>query len=257
MDAVDLRPSNKKVAQAASGGLATVRDDPLIRLWRHEGNTKRLVVCFSDIGRYDDRLPESKFNRLGYLQTPDHLLFIVYPGLTRLNQAGLIEALAGAIEDEVVRTGATRICIVGHSMEAYAAMVTQALAKVGVSVAFSSQYAADPAKVPTKTPWAEWRTKITQFRIACVADHLVSSCQYFVFHGRNLHETAKRDLVRPLSNLEKFMLLGTYPRTSKKPKHVGVCDRVLAACFSNHKQSLHNIMVNSVSAHCVGLACNT
>lgn len=254
MQAMTLKSTQGETVQAGSDSLKTVRDDALIRLWRREGQSRRLVVCCSGVGRYDDRLPEAEFNRLAYWQTPDHLLFFADPGRTWLNEPDLIETLAKAIETEVVRTGATKVCMVGHSMGAYAAMVMPAFTKVDIAAAFSPQYAVDPARVPTETRWAEWRTKIKQFRIASVADHLIPSCQYYVFHGQNRKESVQRDLVQPLANLDLFVLPGTYHRTPKRLKQAGIFDDVLAACFSNDRQNLRDIMEKSVAAQCVSLA---
>jgi hypothetical protein len=235
----------------AASALVSLRDDHLMRLWRREGTGSRLVVCCSGVGRHDDKLPEAEFNRLAYHPAPDHLLFFADPMRTWLNAPGLIEALVAEIEAEARRTGATEICMIGHSMGAYAAMILPAFTKVDVALAFSPQYVVDPTRLPEESRWENWRSKIDVFRIASVADHLVQDCQYFVFHGRNRREAVQRDLVQPRGNLDMFILPGTYHRTPKKLKELGVLDAVIAAAFAKDRAKLHQIMQGSVSAEIV------
>ncbi|MGV8953528.1 MAG: alpha/beta fold hydrolase [Cypionkella sp.] len=237
-----------EAAEAGDGGMVVLRDDALMRLWRREGQGDRLVVCCSGVGRVDSQPPNPEFNRLGYWDKPDHLLFFADPNRTWLNTAGLIEALVAAIEAEVIRTQAKTVCIVGHSMGAYAAMVLPAFTRVDVAVAFSPQYMVDPALVPTETRWPEWRLNIPAFRIASVADHLQPECQYFVFHGRNKRESVQRDLVKPLVNLDMFVIPGTYHKTPKRLKEAGIFDQVLAACFDNRRQDVRDLMQKTVAA---------
>jgi hypothetical protein len=236
---------------APAGALVALRDDGLMRLWRREGTGNRLVVCCSGVGRHDDRLPEAEFNRLAYWAAPDHLLFFADPKRTWLNAPGLIEALVAEIEAEAARVGASEICMIGHSMGAYAAMVIPAFTKVDVALAFSPQYIVDPVCLPEETRWQIWREKIESFRIASVADHLVPQCQYFVVHGRNKREAVQRDLVLPLVNLDMFILPGTYHSTPKKLKELGILDAVIEAGFAKDRAKLHQIMQSAASAEVI------
>jgi hypothetical protein len=251
MPLAQAKANNVPPAPVAASALVVLRDDALMRLWRREGMGDRLVVCCSGVGKRDDQLPEAEFNRLAFRDAADHLLFFADPGRTWLNAPGLIEALVQEIEAEAKRVGASEICIVGHSMGAYAAMVLPAFTKIDVAVAFSPQYVVDPALLPEETRWENWRSKIGQFRIASVADHLVPSCQYFVFHGRNRGEAVQRNLVKPLANLDMFVMPGTIHRTPKKLKDFGVLDAVLEACFAKDRPQLFQIMKDSASAEIV------
>jgi pimeloyl-ACP methyl ester carboxylesterase len=208
-----------------------LRNDDRLRVWRVAGETTRLIVCFSGVGRDSMTAPVPEFMRLAGWAPRDHLLFIADPSRSWLNRPGLIEDMVALIEAEVARIGATKVFTLGHSMGGFSAMVIPAFTKVDVAVALSPQYSLDLKVVPTEKRWAQFREKIAEFRISNAADYLRPNTQYYVFMGRHPVEAPQRDLVKPADNLQLFVMPGVKHDTSQRLKEAGLLDGVVAACF--------------------------
>lgn len=251
----DLQAIVQPVAEPSPlGGLAVLRDDAGLRLWRMAGETQRLVVCFSGVGADPALPPPPEWQRLAAVEPRDHLLFIADPGRTWLNRAGLIEEIVDAIEAEVDHTGATQVCTLGHSMGGFAALVIPAYTHVDVAVAMSPQYAADPAVVPTESRWADYRAAIPVYRVSNAGDHIVAGCQYYVFFGRHPREAVQRDLAAAHENLELYVMPGTHHNTPQRMKAAGVLDLVIHACFAGKQRVLNKTMGKTLQARRIAVA---
>lgn len=218
------------------------------------GETSRLVVCFSGVGREGaSEPPPAEFQRLAGRSPRDHLLFIADPGRTWLNRAGLIEEIKAQIEAEAARMGATQICTLGHSLGGYTALVMPAFTKVDVAIALSPQYAVDPVVVPTETRWADLRAAIPAFRIRNVEDHIQPAGQYFVFFGRHPREKVQRYLASPHANLDLYVLPRTHHNTPQKMKEAGVLDIVLDACLAVNRRLVEKTLAKALNARKIAL----
>ncbi|OZA01030.1 MAG: hypothetical protein B7Y02_17950, partial [Rhodobacterales bacterium 17-64-5] len=158
-----------------------MRDDAGLRVWRIAGQTRRLVVCFSGVGRGGSRQPQPpEFQRLSALVPRDHLLFIADPARSWLNRPGLIAEITQAIEAEAAAVEAKQVCTLGHSLGGFSALVIPAFTRVDVAVALSPQYAVDPAIVPTEARWQDLRAAIPAFAIGNADDYVRPDPRYFV-----------------------------------------------------------------------------
>jgi hypothetical protein len=226
-----------------------VRDDAGLRIWRAEGQTRRLVVCFSGIGRDGaDAPPPPEFQRLTAMVPRDHLLFIADPARSWLNRDGIIPEITAAIEAEVLRVGATQVCTVGHSMGGYTAVVIPAFTRVDVALALSPQFAVDPALVPAELRWPDLRSAIPAFHIGNADDYVRDATHYFVIHGRHPREAAQRNLARPRPNLDLFVMPHTHHNTSQKLKVAGILDQLVTACFDMRTATVDKLLRKHVRA---------
>jgi hypothetical protein len=232
-----------------------IRDDAGLRAWRLPGETRRLVVCFSGIGRGGaDAPPPPEFQRLAGRAPRDHLLFIADPARTWLNREGIIDEIKALIESEAAGIDATQICTLGHSLGGYTALVMPAFTKVNVAIALSPQYAVDPGVVPTETRWADLRAAIPAFRIANVEDHIRDTGQYFVFFGRHPREKVQRYLAQPHANLDLYILPRTHHNTPQKMKEAGVLDSVLDACLNLNRRFVEKTIARALNGRKIAAA---
>lgn len=176
-----------------------------------------------------------------------HLLYLADPKRSWLNRPGLIEEMVEAIEGEVARSGAARICAIGVSLGAFSAMVLAGFTRIDVVVAHSPQYSVDPALVPGEQRWRSYIDDIPAFRIRSVADHLQPHTQYFVFISRHGRELPQRRLIQARPNLDLY-LMGpeSYHNTQLTMRSVGVLDRVTEACFGLDRDLVRGIMQEAI-----------
>ncbi|MFD1809875.1 hypothetical protein ACFSHQ_22975 [Gemmobacter lanyuensis] len=99
--------------------IETLRDDRRLRVWRHRGQSNRLVVCFSGVGRDWRVPPRLELAKTACAAGRDHALYFADPARSWLNAPLLAEEIAGLIEAEVARTGATQVVALGHSLGAF------------------------------------------------------------------------------------------------------------------------------------------
>lgn len=219
-----------------------MRNDDRLRVWRVFGETKRLIVCFSGVGRDSMHAPVPEYMRLAGWSPRDHILFIADSQRSWLNKPGLIEDIVALIEAEVVRIGATKVFTLGHSMGGFSAVVIPAFTRVDVAVAMSPQYSLDLRVAPTERRWAKFRAKIAEFRISNAADYLRPDTQYYVFMGSHRVEAPQRELIQPTNNLQLFVMRGVKHDTSQRLKEAGLLDVVLASCFDGLGDQVKSVL---------------
>jgi len=223
-------------------------DDADLRVWRHDGKGDRLVVSFSGIGPDPETPPGYEFANTATGGGKDTVLFIADPNRTWLNAPGLIERIAGLVEDHARRIGAGRICALGHSMGGYAACVMAGFMRVDVAVALSPQVSVHPEIAGDDPRWPEHRDKLTAFRIRHLADHLPGTTQVYAVFGRHPREAPQRDRFPQGPNIHGYVLPRTHHNTAQRMKRAGVLDAAVQAAFDGRAFRVRRLLRRTLGA---------
>ena len=220
----------------------TLRDDALLRVFRRQGMTDRLVLCFSSVGRDPAEAPPIEWQRLAGRNPADHLLFLADPKRSWLNRPGLIEEMVAAIEAEAARVQARRIAAIGLSLGAFSALVLPGFTRIDSVMALSPQYSVDPSVLPMEKRWMNYREAIAEFRIRNASLHFVPECRYFVFVGDHPVERFQRRLMQPLPNLDCYVMKDSLHNTHIRLRQNRLLDPVIDACLDGDADRVRALM---------------
>lgn len=204
-----------------------------VEMWAYHGQSDRLVVSFSGIGREPTAVQPYEFAKSATGNGRDSALFISDTRRSWLNAPGLIEIIVREIEAMARKTSAAIVCTLGHSMGGFMAVVIPGFTKVDRAVAFGPQFSVHPEIAGDDLRWMEYREKIPEFRIATAEDHLNDTTQYFVFHGRHWRERPQRDRFQPRDNLIHTIVPNTVHNVPHRLKRMKLQEPVIEACFRN------------------------
>lgn len=204
-----------------------------VEMWSYRGGSNRLVVCFSGIGREPSEIQPYEFAKTATGDGRDNVLFVSDTRRSWLNAPGLIETIVREVEAFGRETSAEVICTLGHSMGGFMALVIPAFTKVDRAVAYAPQFSVHPDIAGDDSRWMEYRKNIKAFPIASVEEHLNTTTQYFVFHGRHPREAPQRDRFSPRQNLVHTILPNTVHNVPQKLKQMKLQEPVTDACFRN------------------------
>lgn len=232
----------------ATYDIRPVRQDAGLHAWMHRAESPRLVVSFSGIGLKDAEAPPYEFARSATNDGRDNALFIADPARSWLNREGIVEEIAGLMEETARACGAERVTTLGHSMGGYTAAVMPAFTKVDVAVALSPQLSVNPEVAPDETRWSKWREAIRAHRIRSVAEHVVPGPLYYVFFGTHGREAPQRDRFPLLDNIKFFLLPRTVHNTPQMMKRAGILDSVVQFAFEGRTRMVRRQLAQHLNA---------
>ena len=219
-----------------------VQDTERLRVWEHQGTSKRLVICFSGIGPDEKKPPEFEFAETAAGGGKDWVLYIADPKRTWLNGPGLIDQIVSVIERYAARMGAMTICSLGHSMGGYSALALPGFTKVDVALGLSPQVSVHPDVVPDDPRWMNWREQISEYRVRHIADHLANETQYFAIFGRHPREAPQRGRFPVAENIETLVMAKTHHNTAARLRRAGLLQTVVEAAFSGRKYRVRRLI---------------
>ncbi|MDR0810126.1 MAG: hypothetical protein LBE86_13540 [Gemmobacter sp.] len=225
-----------------------VRDDARLRVWRHRGRSRRLVVCFSGLGRDHRRPPRLEFAKTASASGRDHVLYIADPNRSWLNAPGLIEEISALVEAEVARVTPEHVVAMGHSMGGYSALALGGFTRVDVALALSPQLAVDPDVVPEELRWKELRGRIGTFRIGDVSALMRPETEHCIIFGNYGREAAQRRLIRLGPNVHSFLLPGVRHDTVQRLYKAGLLDETVQLAFDGRHRRLRRILADGLGA---------
>ena len=228
--------------------IETLRDDRRLRVWRHRGQSNRLVVCFSGVGRDWRAPPRLELAKTACAAGRDHALYFADPARSWLNAPLLAEEIAGLIEAEVARTGATQVVALGHSLGGFSALVLSGFTRFDVVLALSPQMSIDPALVPDERRWSTLRARIPAFRIRAASDHMARATQHYVLFGTAAREAPQRRLLRPAPNVQCFDLPRVRHDSVVRIHQAGVLDEVVQLAFAGRTRRLRQLLRDRMKA---------
>ncbi len=228
--------------------IETLRDDGRLRVWRHRGGSRRLVICFSGIGRDARRPPRLEFAKTASASGRDHVLYIADPNRTWLNAPGLIEEISALVEAEAARVAPEHIVAMGHSLGGYSALALGGFTRVDVALAFSPQLAVDPGIVPGERRWKELRGRIGAYRIGDVSALMRPETEHYIVFGRYPREAAQRRLMRPAANVHCFLLPGVRHDTVQRLHKAGLLDETVQLAFDGRRRRLRRVLADGMGA---------
>ncbi|RID90053.1 hypothetical protein D2N39_19955 [Gemmobacter lutimaris] len=226
--------------------ISTLRDDRALRVWRHRGEGRRLVVCFSGVGRDRRRPPRLEFAKTASGAGRDHALYIADPRRSWLNAPGLIEDVVSLVEAEAAEVGATEVVAMGHSLGGFSALALGGFTQVDAALALSPQFSVDPAVVPDESRWMPFREQIETFRISDVRDVMADRTQHYIIFGAHARERAQSRLLRPAPNAHCFMLPGVRHDTVMRMFHAGILDEAAQLAFGRRTRRLRQVLAETL-----------
>ncbi len=222
--------------------IETLRDDARLRIWRHPGQGRRLVVVFSGVGTDRSKPPGLELARVATGPAGDPALFFADPARSWLNAPGLMEEVVATVKAEAARLGAEEIVAVGHSMGGYSALVLGGHVRLRRVLALSPQFSVDPAVVPDEDRWPMFRRHIAEYRIRSANDHLQPETQYYVIFGKHRREAPQLRLVPKAANVALFMLPDVRHDSIKRLARQGVLDEVVQLAFGGRTRKLRILL---------------
>ncbi|GHC26061.1 MULTISPECIES: hypothetical protein [Gemmobacter] len=226
--------------------ISTLRDDRALRVWRHRGRGRRLVVCFSGVGRYQRRPPRLEFAKTASASGRDHVLYIADVRRSWLNAPGLIEEVVALVEAEAVEVGATQVVSMGHSLGGFSALALGGFTRVDSALALSPQLSVDPAVVPDETRWKSFRDRIETYRISDVRSVMARATQHYIIYGTHRSERAQLRLLRPATNTHCFTLPGVRHDTVMRMFHAGILDDAVQLAFGRRTRRLRKMLSDAL-----------
>lgn len=194
-----------------------IRHSERLLAWFLPGESRRLVVSFSDIGA-DDGVPGPQFVGSAVGRASNSVLFIADPARSWLNAPGLTEEIIALIDTFRQETGAAQVSGIGHSMGGFMAMALAAEARFETTVALAPQFSVRPAFVGPGR-FRRWHTRIPAFRYEDLRMLVDDQTAHFVVHGDATVELCHAQNTVKLPGVRQFLLPGRkhgFPRQLKK-----------------------------------------
>jgi len=199
-----------------------IRDTDLLRAWRYVGQSQRLVVCFSGLGKDKSQPPGYEFASVATGGGEDHVLYIADPNRSWLNQPGLIAEIVALVEEVKTEIAAMQVVTLGHSMGGFSACVLPYFTPAQYVLALSPQVAVHPDFVPDDPRWMTEREAIDNIDITDVGTYLMADTHYVVVYGRHGREAPQRDRFPNPDHLSLFVMPMTHHNTAARLKRLGL-----------------------------------
>lgn len=219
-----------------------------LHVWLHEGGSDRLVLCFAGIGGTPSIVPPIEFPRAASRNGEDTVLFFSDPQRSWLNAPGLIEQIVAWVERYTHKIGARQVVALGHSMGGFMAAVMSGFTKIDVAMCFSPQACVHPQWARDEKRWAEWRDRITDFRIRAVGDHLDDDTTCYAMFGRHPREAPQRERFPIRKNVHFFVFPNTVHNTPQRLKQAGVLDDVVRYAFHGRRGLVERVLTEKLNA---------
>ncbi|MFN7051072.1 MAG: hypothetical protein ACK4NH_03050 [Gemmobacter sp.] len=220
----------------------TLRDDDRLRIWRHPGQGRRLVVAFSGVGTDRSKPPPLELARVATGPAGDPALFFADPARSWLNAPGLIEEVAGLVQAEAARLGVDEVVAVGHSMGGFSALALGGHVRLSRVLALSPQFSVDPSVVPDEPRWPMFRKHIAEYRIRRADEQMRPGTQYYVIFGKHRREAPQLRLVPKAANVALFMLPDVRHDSVKRLAQQGVLEEVIQLAFGGRTRKLRILL---------------
>jgi pimeloyl-ACP methyl ester carboxylesterase len=226
-----------------------IRDCDILRVWRFVGQSNRLVICFSGLGKDHSQPPGIEFAETAIGDNLDHVLYISDPNRSWLNQPGLVDEIVALIDEVKLETDIDDVATLGHSMGGFSACVLPYFTPVQNVLALSPQVSVDPAIVPDDPRWMEHREAIDGFEISDVASYLVAETQYVVVYGRHGREAPQRDRFPNPDQLSIFVMPQTNHNTAARLKGSGALQELRDLVFDGKIEEVGAHLAKTMRAY--------
>lgn len=223
------------------------RDDDVLRVWRYRGDSARLVVSLSGVGKDDGQTHD--FPACASANGRDHVLFIADPKRSWLNAPGVIEETIAEIEAYAQECGAEQICLLGHSMGGFSAMVLPGFTRVDRVFAFAPQYSVHPDVAGDDDRWMNYRDQIAEFRIKRTSDHMNETTDYVLVHGGHKRDQLQRDRFPVTENMRHFIVPGLGHGVPVFLKKNGLMIPAVQAAFDGRPRLLRRTLARVGARH--------
>lgn len=221
--------------------ITPIRDDALLRAWIYRGTSARLVVSISGVGK-EDTGQGCDFPATASADGRDSVLFLADPARSWLNAEGLIGAMVDLIERSAAEIGAEQICLLGHSMGGFSAMVLPAFTRVDRVFAFAPQFSVHPDVAGDDGRWMNYRDHITDFRIRQASDHLTPDTDYVLVHGGHPRDLPQRDRFPVTEQMRHFIIPRVGHGVPIFLKKAGLMTPIVQAAFDGRPVRLRRLM---------------
>ncbi|MGB0410093.1 MAG: hypothetical protein ACPGFA_00785 [Pikeienuella sp.] len=168
--------------------LHLVHDDDGLRVTRTDGESGCLVISFSGIGVDGSTCQPEEFIMTATDNGRHPALYVMDKRRSWLNAPGLLEQIIAIVEAEAARVKASVITTIGNSMGGFMALMLPYFTRIDRALAFSPQYAVDPAINPDEWRWRGYIEQIETFIHPTLEGRFVDQTQYTVLHGGHRRE---------------------------------------------------------------------
>tara|TARA_R110002096_G_scaffold291969_10_gene486222 strand:- start:9650 stop:10405 length:756 start_codon:yes stop_codon:yes gene_type:complete len=226
-----------------------IRDTDVLRAWRYVGQSRRLVVCFSGLGKNQSQPPGFEFSSVATGGGEDHVLYIADPNRSWLNQPGLIAEIVALVEEVKAEVSATQVVALGHSMGGFSACVLPFFTPVQYVLALSPQVSVHPDIVPDDPRWMTQREAIDNIDITDVGTYLMPDTYYVVVYGRHGREAPQRDRFPNPDHLSLFVMPMTHHNTAARLKGLGLLTDLRDLVFDGQINEAGELLKSGAHAH--------
>jgi pimeloyl-ACP methyl ester carboxylesterase len=226
-----------------------IRDTELLRAWQYVGQSNRLVVCFSGLGKDQSQPPGYEFSAIATGGGADHVLYIADPNRSWLNQPGLIDEIVALIDEVKAQNGITQVVALGHSMGGFSACVLPHFTPVEYVLALSPQVSVHPDIVPDDPRWMTQRDAIDNIDITDVGAYLMPDTWYVVVYGRHGREAPQRERFPNPDHLSLFVMPQTNHNTAARLKGLGLLTDLRDLVFDGHIDEAGELLKSGARAY--------
>ncbi|APX89895.1 hypothetical protein BV394_09355 [Brevirhabdus pacifica] len=210
--------------------IETIEDSETIRMWRHHGRSRRLVVCFSGLGT-PETAPKVEFAQVATREGFDSAIFVADPKRTWLNTPGFLDSVIKHVTYTAYEMRATEVVSIGNSMGGFSAMALASCYPLKAAVAFSPQFSVHPHFAPEEERWLEYRAQIHRYRVRSLGRRLVAQTQFYAFHGDTPDEAMQCDLFPIRPNLHHFVMPKSDESLAYRLRRQGTLAPLVNDCF--------------------------
>ena len=228
--------------------IETIEDSDLLRAWQYRGRSRRLVLCFSGLGKDQSQPPGYEFASISTGGGEDNVLYFADPNRSWLNQPGLVEQIVAVTDVKKARWQIDEVVTMGHSMGGFAACVIPHFTAVDVALALSPQVSIHPEVVPDDPRWMTHRDSIDNIDISDVGSYLTERTHYVVVYGRHGREAPQRDRFPNPDNLHLYVMPQTNHNTAARLKALGLMSDLRDLAFARDFDGLHDLMTEGARA---------
>ncbi|MFN4171775.1 MAG: hypothetical protein ACK4GW_08480 [Pseudorhodobacter sp.] len=228
--------------------IETIEDSALLRAWQYRGQSRRLVLCFSGLGKDQSQVPGYEFASISTGGGEDNVLYFADPNRSWLNEPGLIDQIVAVTEVKKARWQIDEVVTMGHSMGGFMACVIPHFTPIDVALALSPQVSIHPEVVPDDPRWMTHREAIDNIDISDVGSYLTARTQYVVIYGRHGREAPQRDRFPNPDNLHLYVMPQTNHNTAARLKSLGLLADLRDLAFDRNFSALHDLMSEGARA---------
>lgn len=152
------------------------------------GTNDHLVVAFSGVGERPRGYQPITFFASASQGGKNSVLFVSDRSRSWLNAAGIDTVIRDTIAMIMKQHALSKLSLLGNSMGASMALYLAPLTNADVVIAFTPQYAANPATMPDERRWLRFRKVISEFKYDVVPLQPRVGQLIYIVHGGNPSE---------------------------------------------------------------------